>query len=552
MERKTNPETRRPSRYQPRSVRRILCVFPRYAPSFGTFQHAYPLMPRVNAFMPPQGLLVIAAYLPAEWEVCLIDENMGAATEDDYRWADAVLISGMHVQREGINAVNRSAHRHGKLTALGGPSVSGCPEYYPDVDVLHVGELGDATDALIEYLDKHTVRPPRQVRLQTGERLPLDGFPQPAYRLVDMGRYFLGSIQFSSGCPYLCEFCDIPELYGRRPRFKTAEQIKAELDTLVAAGAPGAVYFVDDNFIANRKAARALLPHLIEWQRSRGYPVEFACEATLNIAEQPDILEMMRAAYFTTVFCGIETPEPEGLGAIHKEHNMRRPLLDSVAVLNGYGLEVVAGIILGLDTDTPRTADNLLSFIDQSRIPMLTINMLYALPRTPLYRRLEKEGRLEHDAGKLSNVRFKMPYERVVAMWNRCISEAYHPARLLDRFAYQTRMTYPNRITPSRRVAVSQVVFGLRILSRVLRQVGYGADYRRDFWRVAGPLLRAGRIEEVIHIGLVGHHLIRFARDAVHGEAEACFYADPGVGRQISDVGHQISDIRYQISDVEP
>lgn len=531
MERDSNCYPQRGSGYRPHSIRRILCVFPRYAPSFGTFQYAYPLLPRVNAFMPPQGLLVIAAYLPPEWEIRFVDENMYPAQAADYQWADAVFISGMHVQRADIDAINRAAHRHDTLTVLGGASVSGCPEYYPDVDILHIGELGDATDELIKHIDRHPARPSKQLRFETVERLALDQFPLPAYHLLDMSRYFLGSIQFSSGCPYQCEFCDIPELYGRRPRYKSPQQIEAELDMLVAAGVPGAIYFVDDNFIGNRKAARILLPHLIEWQRSRGYPVEFACEATLNIAQQRDILEMMREANFATVFCGIETPEPEALGAMHKKHNLGQPILEAVQVLNRYGLEVVAGIILGLDTDTHRTADNILAFIEQSHIPMLTINMLYALPRTPLYRRLEREGRLEQNLVKVSNVRFKMPYKDVIEMWNRCVSEAYDPVKLFRRFAYQAEMTFPNRLCPPRKATPSQILFGMRILTRVLRQGGWRADYRQVFWRHVGPLLRSGRIEEVIHIGLVSHHLIRFAREAVQGNGEACFYADPNEAR---------------------
>lgn len=527
MERNSNNCPQRGSSYQPHSIRRVLCVFPRYAPSFGTFQYAYPLMPRVNAFMPPQGLLVIAAYLPPEWEVRFVDENMRTAQAEDYQWADVVFISGMHVQRADIEAITRAAHRQDKLTVLGGASVSGCPEYYPEVDIVHVGELGDATDELIKYIDRYTARPARQMRFETKQRLALDQFPLPAYHLIDVSRYFLGSIQFSSGCPYQCEFCDIPELYGRRPRYKSTQQIEAELDMLVAAGVSGSIYFVDDNFIGNRKAARILLPHLVEWQRSREYPVEFACEATLNIVQQTDILEMMREANFTTVFCGIETPEPEALDAMHKKHNLRQPILDAVQILNRYGFEVVAGIILGLDTDTRCTADNILAFIEQSHIPMLTINLLYALPRTPLYRRLESEGRLEQDLSKVSNVRFKMPYEDVIRMWNHCISEAYDPANLLRRFAYQAEITFPNRLCPPRKASPSQILFGMRILARVLWQVGWRSDYRQVFWRHAGPLLRSGRIEEVIHIGLVSHHLIRFSREAVQGNGEACFYADP-------------------------
>lgn len=517
----------RHSPYRPRTVRRILCVFPRYAPSFGTFQHAYPLMPGVQAFMPPQGLLVTAAYLPAEWEVRFVDENIRQATDGDYQWADAVLISGMHVQRADINAINRAAHRHDTVTVLGGPSVSGCPDYYPDVDILHVGELGDATDALIECLDKDISRPQRQRRFETSERLDLERFPIPAYDLIDLHRYFLASVQFSSGCPYLCEFCDIPELYGRRPRLKAAQQIIAELDAVVAGGANGAVYFVDDNFIGNRKAARELLPHLVEWQRSRGYPVEFACEATLNISQQRDLLGMMREANFRTVFCGIETPEPEALQAMHKEHNLRTPITDAVRTLNSYGMEVVAGIILGLDTDTAQTPERVLAFIEESKIPMLTINLLYALPRTPLHRRLEAAGRLTDAGGRASNVIFELPYEQVMSMWTRCIAGAYAPEKLLERFAYQTEATFPNWLDAPRRVTRAEVVFGMRVFARVLWQVGAMGDYRKAFWQLARPLLRRGRIEELIHIGLVSHHLIRFANETVRGNGEACFYADP-------------------------
>ena len=196
--------------------------------------------------------------------------------------------------------------------------------------------------------------------LTTKERRELSEFPMPAYELAQIDRYLLGSIQFSSGCPYQCEFCDIPALYGRVARYKTAEQVCAELDKLVACGLSTSVYFVDDNFIANKRAVREMLPHLIEWQKRNGYPLLLSCEATLNIAKRPEILELMREAAFTTIFCGIETPEPEALKSISKEHNMMVPLLGAIETLNGFGMEVVSGIILGLDTDTPDTGGKVL------------------------------------------------------------------------------------------------------------------------------------------------------------------------------------------------
>jgi len=271
------------------TVRRILCVFPRYTSSFGTFEYAYPLTDGVQAFMPPQGLLLIAAYLPANWPVRFIDENIRPATQEDFEWAEAVFVSGMHIQRQQMNDICRRAHAFDLAVAIGGPSVSACPDYYPSFDYLHVGELGDATNDLIARLAHDPSRPEQQVVLKTVDRVAMTDFPIPAYELAEVKKYFLGSIQYSSGCPYQCEFCDIPGLYGRNPRLKSPDQIIAELDKLRECGVTGSVYFVDDNFIGNRKAALDLLPHLVEWQKRTGYVMRLACEATLNIAKRPEI-----------------------------------------------------------------------------------------------------------------------------------------------------------------------------------------------------------------------------------------------------------------------
>ncbi len=510
----------------PRNRRKVLCVFPRYTPSFGTFEYAYPLKGRVCAFMPPQGILVVAAYLPKAWEVRFVDENIHPARDADFAWADAVFISGMHIQRRQILDLNRRAHGFGKPTVLGGPSVSASPETYPDIDYLHIGELGDGTDRLIALLDETERRPSRQIVCTTTERVPMSDFPVPAYALARIDRYFLGSVQFSSGCPYRCEFCDIPALYGRNPRLKSPQQVTAELDAMLARPGLGSVYFVDDNFIGNRRAARELLAHLVEWQRARGYPIEFACEATLNIARQPELLALMREARFCTIFCGIETPELGALHAMAKDHNASLPILEAVRILNSYGLEVVSGIILGLDTDTPETPARILEFIQQSQIPMLTINLLQALPRTPLWDRLQSAGRLDGDESRESNVDFLLPYDDVVAAWRRCVAAAYRPEALYQRYAYNVRHTYPNRLQPPAspaRASWANIAKGMRILANLLVRVGVFATYRRTFWRLAGPLLRQGRIEDVIRVGLAAHHCITFA--AVAATHNASFYS---------------------------
>ena len=516
------------TRYEPRARRRILCISPRYAPSFGTFHYSYPLFGgRIQAFMPPQGLLVVAAYLPESWEVRFVDENSRPATADDLAWADAVFLSGMHVQRPFIEDAIARAHRAGKPVVLGGPSVSGCPEHYPEADLIQVGEMGDSTDAIIRWLDEHAGRPAGQLRFDTGTRLPLTDFPLPAYHLIRLPQYFISSIQFSSGCPYTCEFCDIPALYGRNPRLKTPEQVLAELDALVAGGAL-AIYFVDDNFIANQKAALDLLPHLVAWQRRNRFPVRFACEATLNIAKNERVLALMRDAGFQVVFCGIETPEPEALRSMSKDQNLRMPILEAVRKLNDYGLEVVSGIILGLDTDTPATADHVIEFIEASQIPMLTINILYALPRTPLWDRLAAAGRIRTDGGRESNVVFRLPEETVIGMWRRAIGAAYAPEAIYRRFAHNLTHTFARRPAyprNPRRASRRNVVSGLALLGRIVWRIGVRGDYRRTFWRVAGTALRRGQIEELIQAAVVSHHLIEFTRQCLRGAHEASFYA---------------------------
>ena len=482
----------------------------------------------VRAFMPPQGLLLIAAYMPAQWPLRFVDENISPASAADFAWADVVLVSGMHIQAPQIHDIAGRAKAAGKVTALGGPSVSSAPEMYPDLDYLHIGEIGDSTDRLIASLDDSCVPPPAQLRFETAERLPLADFPIPAYHLVPLPRYLMCTLQFSSGCPYLCEFCDIPNLYGRQPRFKTPQQITAELDAMCAQGGhPPSVYFVDDNFIGNRKAAREMLPHLVAWQKERGYPMQFACEATLNIAKQDEILSLMREASFVGIFVGIETPEADALTAMRKGQNNSLPMMAAIKTLNNYGLEVISGIILGLDTDSDDTEARLKEFIDLSNIPMLTINLLQALPKTALWDRLKRAGRLNNDPQRESNVTFVRPYDEVVAMWRRSLGYANDPERLFERFRHQVDATYANRITPPARGKLNWA--NLRraavLAYNVMVQVGLKSDYRWAFWRAARHALRRGQIEAVLSIGFMAHHMIQFTREALRGDQNASFYS---------------------------
>ncbi|MCW6507398.1 B12-binding domain-containing radical SAM protein [Lichenifustis flavocetrariae] len=526
------------------NVRRILCVFPHYTPSFGTFSHAYPLMPGVKAFMPPQGLLVIAAYLPEKWDVRFIDENLRPASDEDYQWADAVFVSGMHIQEKQIHVIHEKAKRFGKVTCIGGSSASGAPEKYPEFDYLHSGEIGDATDQLIRILDADLTPPAAQVVLTTVERMPLSDFPLPAYDQLPLKKYLLGSLQFSSGCPYRCEFCDIPALYGRQARLKTPEQLLAELDAFISQPAhPAVIYFVDDNFIANRKATKEMLPHLVEWQKKHDYPLQFACEATLNMAKQPEILELMKQAGFFTVFVGIETPELDALKAIAKDHNNAVPMFEALNTLNSYGLEVTSGIILGLDSESDESEQRLIEFIDRSAVPVLTINILQALPKTPLWDRLAKADRLIDDPKLESNVKFLRPHDAVVASWRRAIAHAYSPENIFSRFRTQMDVTYGNRIkTPAKgKLTRANLRRGLFMGANIIWQIGVKSDYRGVFWRSAWHALKKGQIEAIYNMGFVCHHLIQFTREALRGEHNASFYA--AQKKELGDAGAERVDV---------
>jgi hopanoid C-2 methylase len=515
--------------FHPEHVRRVLCVFPRYSSSFGTFNHAFPLMGDVKAFMPPQGILLIAALLPGEWEVKFVDENVRPVSRQEFDWADAVFTSGMHIQRDKIHDICHRAHMAGKLVALGGPSVSSMPEYYPDIDILHCGEAGDSTRQLFEYVDNTTQRPAQQIVLHTTERLNLALFPSPAYDLIDISQYLLGSVQFSSGCPFTCEFCDIPALYGRNPRLKTPEQIIRELDQLADGGAVS-VYFVDDNFIGNPKAALELLPPLIEWQKRRDYQVRLSCEATLNISSHTEILKLMQEAFFTNIFCGIETPETGALKAIKKGQNLRTPILEAVDTLNRYGMEVASGIIMGFDTDTDETPQAIIDFAEQSHIPILTVNILYALPHTPLYDRLEKTGRLlKSTENRDSNIDFLIPYEQVETRWKTVIATVYEPRKLYSRYLYNCKHTYVHRTGPRhplRQLTGRNIKRGLKILGRILWRIGFQTDYRKEFWKMTWSQLKHGNIENIFQVAMVAHHLVTYARECVGGRMQASNYTE--------------------------
>ena len=366
-----------------------LLVYPEWPDTYWSFKHALPFEGKRSAY-PPLGLLTMASLLPGHWKKRLIDTNVKPLTDSDLRWADVAMLSGMLVHRREILDILARCRARGLRTVVGGPITSSVQELPLAADHVVVGEAEDLMPELVADLEAGAAKP-----LYQAHSLPdMSKTPLPDLDLVSLKPYSAIGIQYSRGCPFNCEFCDIIEIYGRRPRTKSPAQIVAELELLQERKWRGSVFLVDDNFIGNKKKVKELLPVLADWNCQHGRPFTFFTEASLNLADDSELLEMMKAAGFIRVFLGIETPVEASLKEAQKLQNTRRSLLESVQHIQNYGIEVMAGFIVGFDNDPEDVFDRQVEFIDKSAIPLAMVGLLQALPGTQLYRRLVKEGRL--------------------------------------------------------------------------------------------------------------------------------------------------------------
>lgn len=518
---------------------RILLVYPRFSKShLLNYEFMAPFYPGKRGVMPPTGLLIIAGVFEADgWEVRIHDENVDPLTAEVLAFSHVVGFSGMHQQRARMTALIDQCNAAGKLTVVGGSSANICPEYYPNADVIHIGEIGDATAEMLKLLRDCAVGTPKKPVAQrlftTKEKLTLDEQPMPAIHLVDVNRYLLVPIQFSIGCPFTCEFCDIPMIYGRVARLKSPPRVLQELQALYDRGFIGSVMFVDDNLIANRKALRVLLGEIITWQKARSYPFAFSAEASVNLSRDAETMELLRAARFTHMLIGIESPEPEVLVQISKKQNVMDPIRESLRKITDYGIEIIAAIIFGFDGDTPETGKKVARFIDDSNPTIIHFNMLAALPKTPLWDRMEREGRLIADDDGLeldnllgclnSNVRMKLPNEQVKNMLIDAMRDVYSAEKVWQRFSWNLHNTYGHQVAgrpPSRTWSQIKymIPFSMKALRNVFR-VGFRADYRRLFWRFVWDAVRlrlTGKIPSILDalfkVVPTAHHLIEWNR----------------------------------------
>lgn len=420
---------------------KVLLNYPIFPTSFWSFEKAVKGIGK-KAFMPPLSLITVAALLPDDWEFRLRDRNIESVTEDDWEWADLVMMSGMLAQKEDFMGQIREAKRRGKKVVVGGPYATSLPNEFLEegVDYLVLDEGENTIPMFLEGLEKGET----SGIYRSKDKPEVTGTPVPRYELLDMDAYFLMAIQYSRGCPFRCEFCDIIVLYGRKPRTKVAGQVNAELDRLKELGWKGGIFFVDDNFIGNKRTVKPFLRDLIKWQEANGYPFSFTTEASIDMAQDDELLELMTLAKFSTVFIGIETPDTESLALTLKHQNNRQPMNESIEKIARAGLRIMAGFIIGFDDEKKGAGKRVFDFAMENSIPGVTFSMLQALPGTALWDRLKEEGRLLDDANlnqtTLLNFVPSRPVEDIAEEYVEAFWNLYDPKNYLKRCYEHFRM----------------------------------------------------------------------------------------------------------------
>ena len=451
---------------------KILLLSPRYPDTYWSFRHALKFISK-KASSPPLGLLTIASMLPETWERKLVDLNVHTLRDADILWADYVFIGAMSVQAEFANElIQRCKNLKVKIVA-GGPLFTGDPEPYMHLDHLVLNE-GEITFPL--FLDDlKNMRPKRIYR--TSEFADMKLSPPPDYSLIKASSYAQLSLQYSRGCPYSCDFCQITALLGRKVRVKTTHQILQELTNIYQTGYRGNVFFVDDNFIGNKhKLKTSLLPGIIQWNKDRNHPFTFSTEASIDLAGDPELMRSMTEAGFERVFVGIETPEEECLRECDKILNIKHKLIESVEVIQSAGIEVSAGFIVGFDSDTTNIFQRQIDFIQQSGIITAMVGLLNAPNSTPLYQRLKKEGRIlkncEGDNTDYSmNFIPKMNKEQLLNGYQQILNGIYSSKSFYVRSKkfltdFRPGATINRRIDGERILALIRSIFYIGILSR--------------------------------------------------------------------------------------
>ena len=496
----------------------VLLVWPRFPSSFWSFDGILDLVP-IKTDQPPLGLLTIAALCPKNWTLRLIDRAFEDLRDADILWADLVMVSGMRVQNDDIREILRRARAYGKRTIIGGPFASSEPDLLLSMaDHVVVGEPDEVFPEIAADLTRGSAK-----RLYVVQEKPdVSKTPLPRFDLLKIDKYASMAVQFSRGCPFQCEFCDIITIYGRKPRTKSPSQLIAELDALYALGWRDQVFVVDDNFIGNHKLALQLAVELGVWQKSRGFPMLLYTEASIDLAQRPELIQAMVKANFFYVFIGIESPSPKSLTEAKKFQNLRKDPLESIHFIQGEGLWVTAGFIIGFDADTEEIFEQQLDFIERAAIPWAMAGFLQAPPTTPLFDRMLKEGRLIMDTTATSNFdppNFKtlLPLPVLLQGYRRVLSCLYEPSTFYER-CYRSLVYWKARKPQKAPDIPLWPLIG--IVTRSIVHQGILASYRKAYWKFLLRLIRRWVFAQAtFSMGfamlLSGHHFIRYTKKVV-------------------------------------
>jgi radical SAM superfamily enzyme YgiQ (UPF0313 family) len=501
---------------------RVLLLYPQFPKTFWSFEKILELVDR-KVLLPPLGLITVAAILPQEWEFKLVDHNVREITAAEWDWAEIVILSAMIVQKQDMLALVREAKRRGKRVAVGGPYPTSLPD-----DALDAGAdyliLDEGEITLPLFVDAIQQGKPYGIFRSQGEKPDVTNTPVPRFDLLELDAYDSMSVQFSRGCPFQCEFCDIIVLYGRKPRTKTPQQLLAELECLYQLGWRRSIFMVDDNFIGNKRNVKLLLQDLKGWMADHQYPFAFNTEASIDLAQDQELMQLMVECNFNAVFLGIETPDAESLQLTKKYQNTRNSLADAVWSINRTGLRVMAGFIIGFDGEKTGAGDRIVNFVEQTAIPTALFGILQALPNTALWHRLEKEGRLlsnKGDGNQMTLMNFipTRPVEEIAREYIDTFCTLYEPNRFLDRVYRHFLHMAP---TPCQAPAQMPSLVDLKALATVIWRQGFKRNTRWKFWHHLFGILRQnpGVWEHYLTVCAHAEHFIEF-RQLVRAQIEA-------------------------------
>jgi radical SAM superfamily enzyme YgiQ (UPF0313 family) len=458
----------------------ILLVYPRYPDTFWSFKHALKFVSKQASF-PPLGLLTVASLLPADYNKKLIDMNVTELKDKDILWADYVYISAMSVQSQSADELIDRCKRLNAKVVGGGPHFTSNFKKYDNVDYL---VLKEAEITLPQFINDLNEGNPKHI-YNTDQWSDITATPLPLWNLISLKNYSSMNIQYSRGCPYDCDFCDITVLYGRKPRTKTVYQVMAELDALYFTGWKGPVFFVDDNFIGNKvKLKKEILPAIVEWNNKRNNPFYFNTEVSINLADDEKLMQLMVKAGFEAVFIGIETPNEESLIECNKSQNRNRDLIESVKIIQNAGLEVQGGFIVGFDNDPPSIFENLTEFIQESGIVTAMVGLLNAPEGTKLQKRLEAEGRMlksfsGNNTDFSTNFTPIMSIEKLLTGYKQVLDKIYSP-----KYYYERVMNFMKDYEPKKKKVFHLNPNYILALFRSIFRLGVIGEERIYYWKL--------------------------------------------------------------------